>query len=230
MLSTTRLQRLYDQTGQDAELATRLSELLPMTVRDCDDWRYGVATDGGLDVISSEGRQALILVDVAGLGGVGGGITASAVTRALSRALADGDPAAALTAVNRAVRSAGLPESAVVSVTLAVFGTSSDRVRVATAGFPAPVLVKPDAPAEVWLGSGLFLGAAETVYAEMAADLAPGEKLILLGRGAADRRPDVREIADANRNLAAQALAETLAAGLGVEGGLTLIVAERREP
>jgi hypothetical protein len=118
----------------------------------------------------------------------------------------------------------------VLSATLAVFDTASDRVRVATAGFPAPVLVKPDHPAAVWLGSGLFLGAADTVYAEMVADLAPGEKLLLLGRGAADRRPDVREIADANRHLAAQPLADAVAAGLGVDGGVTLVVAERLEP
>ena len=94
--------------------------------------------------------------------------------------------------------------------------------------FPAPVLVRPDTPAEVWVGSGLFLGAGETEYAEMVADLAPGEKLILFGRGAADRRPDVREIADAHRHLGAQPLADKLAAELG-DAAVALVVAERRD-
>jgi DNA-binding NarL/FixJ family response regulator len=85
---TARLQRLYDQSEQDAGLVTRLAELLPTTVPDGDGWRFGVATDGGLDVVSRDGRRAVILMDVAGLGGVGGGITASAVTRALSQSLA----------------------------------------------------------------------------------------------------------------------------------------------
>jgi len=224
---TGRLQRLYEQTEQDAELAKRLAGLLPNAVPASADWRYGVACGGGLDAVPRVGGPAVILIDVAGLGTVGGAVAAGGITRALARELADRDPAAALTAVNGALRTVGLPESAVVSATVAAFDAESGRARVATAGFPAPVLVRPDAPAEVWVGSGLFLGAGETEYAEMVADLAPGEKLILLGRGAADRRPDVREIADAHRHLGAQPLADALAAELGADAAVALVVAER---
>ena len=225
---TGRLQRLYDQTEQDAKLAKRLADLLPKAVPASADWRYGVVCGDGMDAVPRGGGQAVILIDVAGLGTVGGAVAASAITRALARELAARDPAAALTAVNGALRTVGLPESAVASATVAVFDAESGRTRVATAGFPAPVLVRPDAPAEVWVGSGLFLGAGETEYAEMVADLAPGKKLILLGRGAADRRPDVREIADANRHLPAQELADAIAAELG-DAAVALVVAERRD-
>jgi len=223
---TGRLQRLYERTEQDAALAARLAVLHPRAVAESVRWRFGVV--GGIDEVPTIVGRVVILLDVAGLGTIGGAVVAGAVGRALARAAVEHGPGEALSLVNREVRAVGLPDTAVLSATVIAFPDDSGRVRVVTAGFPAPVLVKPTAPAEVWTGSGPFLCSTDTTYTDRVAELAPGEKLILLGRGAADRRPDVREIADAHRHLAAQPLADALAVGLGTDEPVTLIVAERR--
>lgn len=225
---THRLQKLYEQTERDADLVKRLAELSPKSIDNSMRWRFGLVNGaGGFDQTPMIHLRALTLTDVAGLGIVGGAAVAGAVHVALAGEIATRNPGLALTAVNRVVRAVGLPESAVVSASVTLIDFDSDVVRVATAGLPSPVLVKPDAPAEVWTGSGPFLGATDTKFAESSAALAPGEKLILLGRGAADLRPDVRDIADRHRHLAAQPLADAIEAGLGV-AGITLVVAERK--
>jgi len=223
---TGRLQRLYEQTEQDAALVARLAGLHRLAVTDSAGWRFGVV--GRIDEVPTVVGRMVIVLDVAGLGSVGGAVVAGAVGRALARAVVEHGPGEALSLVNREVRAVGLPDTAVLSATVVAFPDDARRVRVATAGFPAPVLVRPTAPAEVLTGSGPFLGSTDTAYTERVAELAAGEKLILLGRGAADRRPDVREIADAHRHLAAQPLADALAAELETEEPVTLVVAERR--
>lgn len=223
---TLRLQKLYEQTDAERRLAVAMAGLEPNELPDGGRWRFGIVSAGGFDEVPLVfSHRAIHLIDVAGLGTVGGTIVAGAVARALARVCGSHDPATAMTRLNRELRATGLPEAAVISAAVARIDTASDSIRVATAGFPAPVLVKPDAPAEVWLGSGPFLGSTDTAYTETVAELKPGEKLVILGRGAADLRPDVRDIADANRHLAAQPLADAIAGGLGVTD-LTLVVAE----
>lgn len=219
---TLRLQKLYEQTEQDRTLIERLSELAPTALPDCSGWRFGVVGQSEVEVLP---RGGVILLEIAGLGLVSGRVAALSVGRALHRELTLRRPGEALTATSRRLRAVGWSEAALASATVAEF--QENRAWISTAGFPAPVLVKPDAQAEVWLGSGPFLGTTDTTYAESSAELKPGEKLILLGRGAADLRPDVRDIADRHLLLEAQPLADAIEAGLGVTG-VTLVVAERK--
>lgn len=227
---THRLQKLYEQTERERSLSEQMAALAPVAIPEGWRWRFGVVGSEGIDVLSrgDDAPPGIVLHDVAGLGTIGGRLASLAIGRALIGELGGRRPAAALTGVNRRIRAVGLPEGAVVSATAAEFVEEREnRVWLSTAGFPAPVLVRPNSPAEVWLGSGPFLGATDTKFAESSATLAPGEKLVILGRGAADLRPDVRDIADRHRHLEAQPLADAIAAGLGVTG-ITLIVAERK--
>lgn len=225
---THRLQKLYEQTERDAELVRRLAGWEPKSLPDGGRWRFGVISAGGVDEVPLVfSHRVFHLLDVAGLGTVGGTIVAGAVARELARVVGRDDPASALTRLSHELRKSELPDSALISAAVVRVDTAFDTIRVATAGFPAPVLVKPDAPAEVWTGSGPFLGTTDSSYIAPHAELKPGEKLVVLGRGAADLRPDVRDIADRHRHLEAQPLADAIAAGLGVTG-ITLIVAERK--
>ncbi len=87
-------------------------------------------------------------------------------------------------------------------------------------------------PAVVWHGSGPFLATTDGPYFDTPGALHPGDKLVLMAGGAgADRRPDVREMADRHRHLPAAEFAEVVAKELVADAhpddGFTLLAIER---
>ncbi len=184
---------------------------------------------GVLDVTAAGGVVRVVLVHIGGLGPISGTAVAEAVARFLAREVQSNPPAAALTVANLRLRELTLPDAAVVSASAAVVDDSG-RVTVACGGSPSPVLVPPSGSAVGWHGSGPFLNAAGGGWFDQTGDLPPGAKLVLLGGGAgADRRPDVRALAETHRGLPAEAFVSAVTAELHADpdDGPTLLAVER---
>jgi serine phosphatase RsbU (regulator of sigma subunit) len=178
-----------------------------------------------------DGVLRLVLVEVGGLGPTAGAVLASETARTLLRETIPGTPKAALTTVNRKLVEMRLPETAVVSAAVGVVHAESGRVTVACAGLPSPVLVPAVGQASVWHGSGPFLATSDAEFHDITGQLNRGEKVVLLGGGAAaDRRPDVRAVAETHRSLAAQPFADAVAKELLTDAdpddGFTLLAVE----
>ena len=184
---------------------------------------------GVLDVTAAGGTVRVVLVHVGGLGVVSGAAVAEAVARFLAREVQSNSPSAALTVANLRLSELPLPDAAVLSASVVVVDDSG-RVTAACGGSPSPVLVPADGSAVGWHGSGPFLNAAGGGWFDQAGDLPPGAKLVLLGGGAgADRRPDVRALAETHRELPAEAFVAAVTAELhpDPDDGLTLVAVER---
>lgn len=169
---------------------------------------------GVLDLTAAGGAIRVVLVHVGGLGVVSGAAVAEAVARFLAREVQSNSPSAVLTLANLRLNELALPDAAVLSASVVVVDDSG-KVTAACGGSPSPVLVPPDGSAVVWHGSGPFLNAAGGGWFDQTGDLPPGAKLVLLGGGAgADRRPDVRALAETHRGLAAEAFVAAVTAEL----------------
>ncbi|HZG05780.1 MAG TPA: SpoIIE family protein phosphatase [Streptomyces sp.] len=145
-----------------------------------------------------DGRYVLVLGDVCGKGPGAAAITGLVRHTLWAAAQQDPEPARVLALVNRALRRQNTP---FCTLTYAVLTPSHDRtrtaarLRLASAGHPAPLLRRADgstAPLDV---HGPLLGVLEDLHHPVAeADLHPGETLVLYtdgfteGAGAADRR------------------------------------------
>lgn len=195
-----RLGRQFRQTDTDADFARRtlaaFGPVSPLKSGDCEAaWVHEPPTNRGahtLAVVPTPSGLRFALVTVGGLSVPTGAALAEALTRHL---LHDDSPAEALTDANRRVRSLGLPDAAVLSATVGEFTTAG--VRVACGGHPPPVFVPTEGPARLWHGVGAFLGQSDSGYTELSGELTAGERLLVLGGGAAaDKRPDVRAAAD----------------------------------
>lgn len=184
---------------------------------------------GVLDLTAAGGAIRVVLVHVGGLGVVSGAAVAEAVARFLAREVQSNSPSAVLTLANLRLNELALPDAAVLSASVVVVDDSG-KVTAACGGSPSPVLVPPDGSAVVWHGSGPFLNAAGGGWFDQTGDLPPGAKLVLLGGGAgADRRPDVRALAETHRGLAAEAFVAAVTAELNPDPDdrPTLLAVER---
>jgi DNA-binding NarL/FixJ family response regulator len=237
---TDRLQKLFRQSEADATLARGTARAFaprePLgvgAVRAA--WSHRPAARGGMgvfDVAAGGDGLRFAVADVGGLGPTGGAVAAQAVVRALLRDVEGATPADALGTANQRLLELNLPDAAVVAAAAGTAHAESGRVTVACGGLPAPVRVPVAGPAGVWHGSGPFLGVSGAAFFDITGDLAPGEKLVLVAGGAgADRRPDVRALAEAHRHLAvrpfADAVATDLLADAHPDDGFTLLAVER---
>jgi hypothetical protein len=196
-----RLGRQFRQTDADADFARRtlaaFSPVSPLKSGECEAaWVHETPTSRGahtLAVVPTPAGVRFALVTVGGLSVPTGAALAEVLNRHLL--LNEESPADALTDANRRVRSLGLPDAAVLAATVGEFTPSG--VRVACGGHPPPVLVPREGPARLWHGVGAFLGQSDSGYTELSGELTAGERLLVLGGGAAaDKRPDVRAAAD----------------------------------
>jgi len=230
-----RLRKVFLQADQDAEFARRIiADFSRIQQHTSNEYRLAVshrpATHGSVDfhdAIVNDGSLTILLVNLAGLGTVTGTLAAGFVMVNLLRLdVGNAKPTELMLKLNQRLLALPLPESAVVSATVARIDLNTGAVAVACAGLPAPVQVPTTGPASVWHGSGPFLGIAETTFPEVTGQLQPGEKLLLLGgTDAAERRPDVRAAASTIIALDAQAYVEALAEEtLSETGGYTLVL------
>jgi DNA-binding response OmpR family regulator len=197
-----RLAKVYRQNDADADLARRLAAgfatVGPLTVGSlAADWVHVPSTRRGVNTLAVLPTGVGIhfaLVTVGGLGATTGAALAEAVTRFLLNPLHP--PPDALTQANRRVRALNLPDAAMLAATVGVV-ESSGQATVACGGHPPPVFAPADGPARLWHGVGAFLGQSDATNSELTGELKPGDRLLLLGGGAAaDKRPDVRAAAD----------------------------------
>jgi hypothetical protein len=195
-----RLGRQFRQTDADADFARQtlaaFAAVSPLKSGDCEAaWVHEPPTSRGvhtLAVVPTPAGVRFALVTVGGLSVPTGAALAEALTRHLLDDVSAGE---SLTDANRRVRWLGLPDAAVLAATVGEF--TPGGVRVACGGHPPPVLVPTDGSARLWHGAGAFLGQSDAGYSELSGELTAGERLLLLGGGAAaDKRPDVRAVAD----------------------------------
>lgn len=235
-----RLGKQFRQADADTALARRTLAGFtpdgPLTVDSLTaDWvhvpsaRRGVNT---LAVVPTATGIRFAIVTVGGMTVPTGAALAEAVTRFLISPLHQ--PSDALTRANRRVRELSLPDAAMLAATVGVI-ESSGRASVACGGHPPPVFVPADGSARLWHGVGVFLGQSDGTYSELSGELNPGDRLLLLGGGAAaDKRPDVRAAADEQPKVSVSAFVRAVADAVftptDAYDGYTLLAVGRTNP
>lgn len=200
-----KLAKVLRQADADTALARRILSsfppIEPLTVGQlAAAWVHVPAARGGLNtfgVVPSGDGLRFALCSVGGLGVAGGAALVEAVTRFLLASQTS--PVSTVSDASRRVSELALPDAAIVAATVGTIN-STGTASVACGGHPAPVFVPADGPAKLWHGVGPFLGQSAGGYSELAGELNPGDRLLLLAGGAAaDKRPDVRAAADEHR-------------------------------
>lgn len=155
-----------------------------------------------------DGSWALAVGDVCGKGVDAAALAAPSRHSLRAAVLATRAPAAALDVLNRALlleRSTRFLTAAV-----AIVDPASRRLRIATGGHPAPVVLRADGSLEQPPASGHLLGVLDGVrFEEAAVDLAPGDSLVMFTDGLTEARMGEAVFG-----------AEALAAALRVSAGL----------
>lgn len=225
------LERDISQTLQRALLPPRLPDMRPLVAAA----RFRAAGErvevGGdvYDVIrTAENQWLTVIADVCGKGPRAAALTATA--RYAVRTLADGvEPAQLLGAVNREL-ARQTRDDLFVTIALARLTIEADgrtaRVLLASGGHPAPLIVRGDGRVETLSAAGPLVGVDATAsFAQTAADLHPGDVLLLYTDGVTEARRDGDLFGD-DRLLAAAAIG---AAGEGDLSGRAELVVERVE-
>lgn len=244
-LAHDRLRKAFEQADLQAQFAgrilrsfapenRRISGSSPLRLAHSSGETSGIGTWGHDLWLEADGTVGVLLFDLAGLGPVTGALVASVIHVETIRWRAEPDgqtiprsPAEMLHKLNQSLFRLPLPEQVVVSATVAMIAPSG-LVRVACAGSPPPVQVPTQGPAEVWVGSGPFLGIADTTFAELSRELGEGERLIFIyGTEAADRRPDVRAASTDILDQELQAYADALAISTLAKHRAALLIVER---
>ena len=165
-------------------------------------------------------RFALYLVDVAGHGVSAAMITVTLRELMRARQRMDGgtelfsDPERVLAFMNRALLEEAFEPPILVTMVYAVFYATEGRVRVASAGHPAPILVTSETAAPLVAANGPVLGAMPNdVFATSEVSLGVGDVLVFYSDGLTDSTgPD-------NRTFSPERLQDVLAAEHGRKAG-----------
>lgn len=182
------------------EVATRLQRaILPAELPVLPGWETAASylqaghSDAGGDFYDvtplSDGRLAVFVGDV-----MGRGVTAAAAMaqmRAAIRALVavDPDPGAVLLALDRLFEHYDFQQ--LVTVVYAVADPSNDRLVVANAGHPPPVVRRGDGSVEVVAGEpGLLLGAGGGERSPITVPFTPGDLFLAYTDGLVERRDE----------------------------------------
>ncbi|GAA2431710.1 SpoIIE family protein phosphatase [Streptomyces macrosporus] len=143
---------------------------------------------------AADGRHVLVLGDVCGKGPSAAAITGLVRHTLWAAAQHTSDPAHVLALVNHALRRQNTPFCTLTYAVLEPSDTSA-RVRLASAGHPAPLLRRADGDTSPLEVHGPLLGVLEAPHHPVIElDLRPGETLVLYtdgfteGAGAEDRR------------------------------------------
>lgn len=154
---------------------------------------------------AADGGWAVAVGDVCGKGAEAASLTALA-RYTLRAAFAAGDatagpatgPAHDLVLLNRTLLASATPERFVTAVLAHVTGPAAPggpehgvRLRLASAGHPAPIVVRADGTAETVDVHGPLLGVVEDAgWPEVAVDLAPGDAIVLATDGVTEADRD----------------------------------------
>jgi serine phosphatase RsbU (regulator of sigma subunit)/CHASE3 domain sensor protein len=146
------------------------------------------------DVVrADDGRLLLAVGDVEGKGPEAAAITGLVRHTLRAAAVHESRPARLLARLNRAVWSEDTTRMCTVVLAALEPGERGARLAVASAGHPAPVVIRADGPPEAVAARGMLLGAEpelEPLEAEL--DLGPGDGLVLYTDGLLDARAPER--------------------------------------
>jgi|GEM_PF-2421126 len=185
-----------------------------------------------LAAIRADSANALSIdiVDAGGLGIVGGLLAAQSGLAILHR-----NETIDLVPMNRHFLAKPTVESAMLAAAALEFESDSLEWTGSFAGLPAPILVDDSGLVEILLGSGPFLGLAETTFPIIRGLLHPGKRLFLLaGANAGNLVPALCERLPKTFRLPMKDLVEQLGrelvADLEPGFGLLLLGVERKLP
>ena len=124
---------------------------------------------------NSDGKLTIDIADVGGLGLVGGVLAAQCGLELLA-----GNEAVDLIGLNRHFLDRPSDESTMLAAAALEFEAGSLIWTGSFAGLPAPILVDDSGLVEILLGSGPFLGLAETTFPVVRGLLHPGKRMFLI--------------------------------------------------
>ncbi len=181
----------------------------------CFDFHYGPSGEVGgdlFDVFPLDGRRVGVLISDASGHGVGAGLIAVMVRMVCrSYGMDREDPVGVLEAVNRELVPI-IPPGQFATAFYGVCDAEEERLRMALAGHPQPLMLRGDGTEAEWLGEGgLVLGSLEEArFEEVSTEFHQGDRLVLYTDGVLDAAaPDgehfgsdrLRELALRNRGL-----------------------------
>ena len=177
---------------------------------------------------ASTGGLRIDIVDAGGLGRVGGLLATQCGLELLA-----GDQAIDLIGLNRHFHEHPTGESTMLAAATLEFESDSLIWTGSFAGLPAPILVDDSGLVEILLGSGPFLGLAETTFPIIRGLLHPGKRLFLVaGADAGNLVPALCERLPKTMHLPLDKLVERLGRDLVADlepgFGLLLLGIERK--
>ena len=142
-----------------------------------------------------------------------GGLVGALVRHAVRAADGRG-PAGVVEGVNRALLGLGVDPPPLVGLAYLVLDGRTGAAAAAGGGGPAVVFLPADGPAELWAGTGPFLGAFAADFPPRVGRLGPGDRLLVAAGGGTGPGP-VPAAAERHRALAGPALAAAVAGEVG---------------
>jgi phosphoserine phosphatase RsbU/P len=193
---TERLQKSYEQTNSDLDLARTIHRsLVPNTTIEPDGFKFGVhhrprSRAGGdfFSVWQSGTNLDCFLVDVVGTTGSSAVLFSLYVKQLLTepsqrREESEATPGELLAFVNRALLKMALKEQPIVSLIYLRLNTATGKTALARAGMPQPIYRSVEGVIESWNTPGPYLGLADADFPTLYGQLKPGDRLLLSSDG-----------------------------------------------